>query len=248
MTVDFKVYKDVSDAFALLFATCQKATKVSKDEFGAIKASCLTRASGPLRGFIKSATDIQCLFEILAENNKYCNWMDVRFLTVIASACGNTKLHSLIQNYTNVIYSKTLRKVWNSIPHYSSVRSKYYSELKATFGDEDPDNMTVGELIKSKPQLAKEIAVGIAVVEENSLVVSWLIPTDEVYKAYLSFLTVPQKLRKDELCQFGVWMAYLPQNALQKHEKEIKCGELLITHNRCFSIFFFCCLYVPFVS
>ena len=224
MVVNFKACKDAPNAFALLFATCQKATKDSEEEFYAIRNSCITRASEPLRSLLKNATGTQCLFEILAENNKYCNWMDVRFLTVIASACGNTKLQSLIQNYTNVIYSKTLREVWNSVPHYSSVRNKYYSELKATFSDKDPDNMTVEELIRSKPRLAKEIAVDIAVVEVHSIVVTWLIPTDEVYQAYLSFLTVPQESRNDEICHFGTWMAYLPQNVVANYAKEINCG------------------------
>ena len=227
--INFSAYDDVSNAFDKLFTICQKATKVSSEEFKTIRNSCVARASEPLRGLIKCATDTHCLFEILADNNKYCNWMNVSFLKVIAIACDNENLQSLIENYTNVIYSKPLREVWNCIPHYS-VRDKYYSELKATFGDKDPDNMTVGELKKSKPQLAKKIAMLIAVVEEGSLLVTWLIPTDELYQAYLSFLTVPQQSRMDELVQFGNWMAYLPKNVLQKYEKEINCGWLYFIH------------------
>ena len=151
--------------------------------------------------------------------------MNVSFLKVIAIACGNENLQSLIKNYTDVIYSKTLREVWSCIPHYS-VRNIYYSKLKEIFGDKDPDNMTVEELMKSRPQLAKEIAMIIAVVQCDSLLVTWLIPTDELYQAYLSFLTVPQQSRMDELVQFGNWIAYLPKNILQKYEKEIKCGWL----------------------
>ena len=231
MKVDFSAYEDVSDAFDVLFTICQKAIKVSSEEFKAIRNLCIARASEPLRGLVKRATDTHCLFEILAENNKYCNWMNVRFLKVIANACGNKQLQSLIENYKSVIYSKTLHEVWDCIPYYS-VRDKYYSELKVTFGDKDPDNVTVKELIKSKPQLAKEIAMLIAVVEEGSLVVTWLIPTDELYQAYLSFLTVPHQLREDELIQFGTWMAYLPQNVLQKYEKGINCGWLNL-HSSC---------------
>ena len=225
MKVNFNAYDDVSNAFAKLFTICQNAIKVSSEEFRAIRNSCVSRASEPLRGLIKRATDAHCLFEILADNNKYCNWVNVSFLEVIAIACGNKHLQLLIGNYTNVIYSKPLREVWDCIPHYS-VRDKYYSELKATFGDKDPDNMTVKELMKSRPQLAKEIAMLIAVVEEASLLVTWLIPTDELYQAYLSFLTVPQESRMDELVQFGNWMAYLPKNVLQKHKEEVYCGWL----------------------
>ena len=225
--MNFSTYDDVSNAFAELFTICQKAIKVSGEEFRTIRNSCVARASEPLRGLIKRATDTHCLFEILADNNKYCNWMNVSFLKVMAIACGNKHLQSLIKNYTDVIYSKPLREVWSCIPHYS-VRDKYYSKLKATFGDKDPDNMTVEELIKSKPKLAKKIALLIAVVQWKSLLVTWLIPTNEVYQAYLSFLAVPQQSRMDELIQFGNWMAYLPRNILQKYKREINCGRLAI--------------------
>ena len=207
----------------MLFSICQKATNVSSDNFIALRNSCVIRASEPLRGLMKHATNTFCLFEILADNNKYCNWMDVRFLKIIANACGNKQLQSLIEDYKAVVYSKPLREVMNCISYYS-VKDKYYSELKATFGDRDPDNTTVEELMKCKPQLAKEIALLIAVVQVDSLVVTWLIPTDEVYQAYLSFLTVPQQSREDELIQFGTWMAYLPENILQNYEKDINCG------------------------
>ena len=223
--IDFSAHDDVSNAFDELFTVCQKAIKVSSEEFKTIRNSCVARASKPLNDLIKCAPDTHCLFEILAYNKKYCNWMNVRFLKVIAIACGNKNLQSLIENYTDVIYSKPLREVWDCISHYS-VRDKYYSELKAKFGDKDPDNMTVKELMKSTPQLAREIAMPIAVIQWESLLVTWLIPTDEVYQAYLSFLTIPQQSRMDELVQFGNWMAYLPKNILQKCEEEINCGWL----------------------
>ena len=224
--VNFNEYDDVSNAFDQLFIICQRVIKVSSEEFKAIRNSCLARANEPLRGLIKHAANIHCLFEVLAENNKYCNWMDVRFLKTLAIACGNKNLQSLIENYTDVIYSKHLCEVWDYIPHYSRVRDKYYSEIKAKFGDRDPDSVTVKELISSKPQLAKQIAMLIAVVEHESLVVTWVIPTDEVYQGYLSFLTIPQQSRKDELIQFGSWVAYPPQSVLQKCKEEINCGVL----------------------
>ena len=225
LAIDFTTYKDVSDAFTALSTVCQKVcTKASIREFKVIRNACVARASKLLSGLIKVTNDIDCLFAVLAENNKYYNWMEVRFLTIIAIAYGNTQLQLLIQNYETVIYTKTLREVWIHIPRYSPVRDLYYSEVKATFGDKDPDNMTVEELIKSKPLLAKKIALFIAVIEEHSIVATWLIPTNKLYQAYLSFLTVPQQSRKNELIQFGTWIAYPPQHILQKYAKEINCG------------------------
>ena len=223
--IDFGAFTDVANAFAQLFTICQKATKVSTEEFKTIRNSCVTRASEPLRGLIKRTTDIHCLFEILADNHKYCNWMNVSFLTVIAIGCGNIQLQTLIEKYTNEIYSKTLLEVWGCIPHFS-VRDQFYSEVKATF-EKDPDNVTVKELLKSEPKLAKKIAILIALIQCESLLVTWLISTDEVYQAYLSFLSVPQQLRKDELIQFGTWKAYPPKHVLHNYAKEISCGGLL---------------------
>ena len=96
LKISFSAYDDVSNAFDKLFTICQKATKVSSEEFRTIRNSCVARASEPLRSLIKRATDIHCLYEILADNNKYCNWMNVSFLKVIAIACGNENLQSLI--------------------------------------------------------------------------------------------------------------------------------------------------------
>ena len=162
--IDFHAYDDVSIAFAELFTMCQKAARASSEKFSTIRNSCVARAIEPLRHLIKCATDTDKLFEVLADNNIYCNWMNVSFLKVIAVACGNKHLQSLLENYTDVIYSKPLYEVWKCIPYYS-VRHQYYNELQATLDDKDPDNVTVKELMRSKPQLAKEIAMQIAVIQ-----------------------------------------------------------------------------------
>ena len=165
MIIDFSEYGDVSNAFVVLFITCLKSVATaSSEEFKNIRNSCVAQARGPLRSLIKHSTDAYSLFEVLGENTQHFNWMNVSFLKVIAIAHGNKHLQSLIENYTDVIYSKSLYEVWDGTPYYYSVRDKYYSELKAAFGDKDPDNMTVKELMKSRPQLAKEIAVLTAVI------------------------------------------------------------------------------------
>ena len=132
---------------------------------------------------------------------------------------------NVIKDYKQAVFSKSLREVWSSLPH-TSVKDEidtYYSELKQKLGDRDPDNMTVQQLLHSQPQLTKKIARLIAVVQEESLLISWLIPTDEVYQSYLSFLTVPQHSREDSFIQFGNWTAHLPQCVLQ--EKRKRCGK-----------------------
>ena len=167
MTIDFNAYDDPGHAFTALFMKFQDAIgTASSEEFKTIKNSCVAQASEPLRGLLKCATDQDDFFGILADNNYQCNWMDVSYLKVIANACGNIHLQSLVENYTDVINSKSLREVWSidSIPEYYAARIKYYSELKAAFDDKDPDDITVGELMKFKPQLAVELALDIYII------------------------------------------------------------------------------------
>ena len=197
-------------------------SNLNNTEFQIVKTVCIAQANKPLRNLLESASDSHCFFQVLAKNNMYCNWIRVDFLEIIAYANVNERvkrqLVNLIKNYKKVTFSKPLHKVWNSLPHYS-VRDKYYDKLKATFDSKDPDNVTIDELFKKLPELANEIEMIFAEVQKGSLIVHWLIPTNKVYKAYLSFLAVPQQSRMDTLLEFGNWIAYLPRFVLAEEKK-----------------------------
>ena len=85
---------------------------------------------------------------MLAENKLYCNWIRINILEIIAYAHVN-------QHFKGLIFSKPLHKVWSFLPHYS-VRDKYYTELKGTFHDKYPDNVTIEELFKITPGMGKK--------------------------------------------------------------------------------------------
>ena len=163
--INFEEIENVSSAFSTLFSIFQKViSALNDDEFQIIKNACMAQANESLCSLLHSASNSHCLFRVLAENKLYCNWIRINFLEIIAYAHVNQHLVNLIKNYKKAIFSKPLHKLWSSLPHYS-VRDKYYTELKATFDDKDPDNMTVEELMKSKPQLAKEIAMLITMAD-----------------------------------------------------------------------------------
>ena len=191
-----------------------------------IRNACVFHAPEALCTPLSCASNSSHLFKALAENHSYCNWIHLSFLEIIASSYIDDSLNDLIKDYKQAIFSKTLRDVLDSLPH-SSVKDKidtYYSEIKEKLGDRNPDNMTVQELLDSQPQRTTKIALLIGVVQEASLLISWLIPTDEVYEAYLSFLTVPRQSRKDTFIQFGNWVAHNPGCVLQEEHK--KFGEI----------------------
>ena len=215
--INFTEFKDVSLAFSALFSKLQKGLRC--EDFVIIKNACVARASDNLSKEIKQTQDINSLFEFFAENKQHCNWLDVRFLEVIATASESSQLKGLVNNYESAIYSKTLREVWDQIP-YRKVRTKYYGTLQTKF-DEDPDNVTVWQLKeKCEPYLKNKIAMLIAVIEVNSIRITWLIPTNTVYQTYLSALMMPKESRLDSYLQIGDWVVHHPLHVLRNLHKK----------------------------
>ena len=216
--LNFAEFQDVSLAFSTLFSRLQKEIKIK--DFKIIKNACVVRAGRKLSEQIKKTRNIDSLFQLFAESKAYCNWMNIRFLEVIANASGSSKLVNLVKNYKEVIYSKTLREVWDCIP-YHTVRTKYYSKLQVKFEGKDPDNVTIEQLIRyCEPYVVKDIAMLIGVIEEESLKVTWLIPTAEVHNFYLAALMLPEESRIDSHLQIGDWIVYHPLKVLQSLHKE----------------------------
>ena len=222
--MDFEACNNVYIAFTKLYSRFQKAINaLNTNDFNVIKNVCVVQAKEPLHSSLRRASNSHHLFEAFSDNYLYCNWINLSFLEIIANSYINDSLVNLINDYKKAIFSKSLREVWSSLPH-SSVKDKidkYYSELKQKLGNRNPDNMSVEELLDSEPQLTRKIALLFAVVREESLLITWLIPTDEVYQAYLSFLAVPQQERIDKFIQFGNWMAHLPDCVSQEEQKRL---------------------------
>ena len=220
---DFKSCNNVHVAFTKLLTTIQNAVNaLNEKSFSVIQNACVFHAPEPLCTPLSCASDSCHLFKALAENYSYCNWIHLSFLEIIANSYVDNSLVNLIKGYKQGIFTKSLHDVWKSLPH-SSVENeidKYYTEIKQNLGDRNPDNMTVQELLDSQPQLTMKIALLIGKVQKGSLLISWLIPTNEVYEAYLSFLTVPQQSRKDTFIQFGDWVAHSPGCVLQEERKK----------------------------
>ena len=198
--------------------------EVNHSHFQTIRSLCLNRAGPTLKKGIQETHDIISLLDLLASNNIYFNWMNIKYLETIATAIyavsGNNKFEVLVQNYKDAIFSRTLNQVWGDIPSYHQVRSKYFAKIRAVFCDKDPNSVTVNEVLtQCKPCLIKSIALDIMLIEEGSLSISWLISSDKVYQAFLSLLTVPQERRQDDFLQVGAWVVYHPQVVLVEQRK-----------------------------
>ena len=172
--------------------------------FEIIRTVCLTRADKRLRNEISRTTNIHNLFKLLASNPLYFNWMNVEYLETMAIASGNEKLQHILKSYTEIILSKTLGEIWNFVPSFHKIKTKYYSKVKAKFPRQDPDSIKVEDIKKYEPKFAEKIALHIMQIEKGSLTITWYILADETYQAYLLALGIPQEFREDDYLQIGM--------------------------------------------
>ena len=226
--IDFSACDNVNSAFTTLLTVFRIAVNtLSIDGFHAIKGACVTVApkDEPFYSSLKNASDGRCLFDVFSENHTYLNWIYLSFLDIIANCYKvyvNDSLMNLIEAYKKVVFSKSLREVLKSLPHepVKDKVDKFYTEIQQRLDDKNLDNMTIQELLKSEPSLTRKIGLLLSVIRESCLIISWLIPTDEVYQAYLSFLTIPHQSRKDNFIRFRNWVAHPPEYVLQEEQKK----------------------------
>ena len=157
--VNFADFENVADAFSALMKVF--ADELDGTKFESIRAICLLRASKRLQSEISKTTNVHSLFELLACNPFYFNWMKVEYLQTIAIASGNAKLRETMKCYSDIILSKTLGQIWNSVPSFHKTKTKYYNKVRAKFHGKDPDDIKVKDLKKFEPKLAKKIALHI---------------------------------------------------------------------------------------
>ena len=220
--VDFSKFEDVSVAFSTLFSKFQ--TKVNDKKFRAIKSACLTCVKQKLRNEIRETHNTDSLFELLAVNDRFCNWMNIKLLKVIAHASENHELVQMVTNYTEAIYNRTMGEVLGCNPCHP-VRTNHYSELKVTFDNKDPDSVTVKEFLKlCAPYLIESIVEDMLLgeAEKGSLKITLFIPTDEVYNIYLSALMLSQASRLDSYLQIGDWVVHHPVMVMENLQKEYR--------------------------
>ena len=145
--------------------------------------------------------------------------MNIEYPCTIASAVGNAKLQAVLRNYKEVILSKTLGQIWNSLPSFHKTRTKFCEKVRAVFRGENPDNVKVQDLQRREPKLAEKIAMHIMQIDKGSLTITWCISAEDKYKAYLLSLGIPQEQRNDDFLQIGTWVVFHPQSVICEFKK-----------------------------
>jgi len=216
---DFNEYENVELAFQSLLTKLQD--NVPESQLDNIKRGCIAATDKKLGQHIRTkANNVASLF-ILLSQHKFCfNWFNTHLVDMIVIGSGNKKLKNLVDRYKESIYSRKLHQVLRYIPE-QPLKTKYYEEIRARFFPQDPDNVTVRDLIKYNDELVNNIALlPMTRVVVNCLSITWLVPTDKAYQLFLFALTMPQQSRQDDYLQIGNWMVYHPQSVLQKLKME----------------------------
>ena len=215
--INFADFTNVADAFVKLLSIFTE--ELQDANFETIRTVCLTRADKKLQNEIGKTTNIHSLFKLLACNPFYFNWMNVEYLQTMAVASGNKKLTDLLKRYNATILSKTLGEIWNFIPSFHKIRTKYYSKVRTRFDGKDPDRIMVRDLKKHEPKFAEKIALQIMQIEKGSLTITWCILAEETYHAYLLALNVPQESREEDFLQIGTRVVYRAEFVIQELKK-----------------------------
>ena len=217
--VNFACYPNVTDAFILLISIFEE--KLSPAKFEAIRLSCLHRACHcrTLHDEICRTTSIPDLLKLLLSHPMYLNWMEINYLQTMAVAARSQVLRDTLQRYRDVVLSKTLGKVWNSIRSFRKVKTKYYFKVKAKFNGKNPNHIRVRDLVNYQPLFAKKIAVYITKIGYGSLAITWCILAEAAYQAYLLSILIPQELREDDFLQIGPWVVHHPHSLIQELKK-----------------------------
>ena len=161
--IDFNqgLFVSVVNAHTMLMTEIRN--NIANSQLNSIKAQCLTRIKPDedleLHEKIRTTETVNDFIDLLLENSKYCNWLNVDLVETIAIASGKVKLRKLVEKYKHAVHSKTLQEVWEGIPSLSrEVKSECCEKIEQYFADRSPSNVKMIELLSNKT-LSFEIAL-----------------------------------------------------------------------------------------
>ena len=143
---------------------------------------------------IRVAQDLDTLLDLLA-GSKHWSWVDLRLLESLIMSSDICEAKVLVDKYKEIIFSKKLREVLNSMfmPKHKKHKDAYISKVGSKI-EKNPDEMTVADLSKFSTILEAvimDISKGSCVLKHlvtGCLEIHWLIPTHCRFHAYKSAL------------------------------------------------------------
>ena len=162
------------------------AFKQANTEFRDLRRTCCQNinivggliVSSEFKEEIGKANDLDDLFDIVGNNTRYSNWMNVKIFERMASICPDAM--ALIEEYKKEIFSRPLSQVIENIPKYD-VPEEHYTKIRQRYG-KDFFSITVKEIVDDWQDIEEKFNVEgcllIKTIADGCIEICWLLHSD----------------------------------------------------------------------
>ena len=192
---EFENFDNVRVAFTALETKMTKLLR--KADHLIMRRACITQTKGPCGAHLPeeiiaqmmNTHNVDSMLDVLACSH-YWSWIDVRLLETMVVASGSSLALLILNNYKSVTFAKRLIDVLPDLPN-KELKGQYYTKVASKI-NVNPDEMTVGDLVKFQHQLEvviMDIHKGTCVMshlDDGCLEVHWYMPMKLADKAFHS--------------------------------------------------------------
>ena len=205
--MSFSPEEDIDSAFSRLSASV--TSTIAGVNFSTLQRAAIERAKSPkmiqksneLVPIIDGANLFQVLCTMLAKTS-YWNFLDIRMMEAMAAASLIPAAQESVKNFKKTFFGMTLAEV---APYFPIIPIKSGHTAIIEELDKDPSKMTIFELHKHRFYLETEFlqtgsdTCTICRIVIGSVMITWEIHVDHVYKAYCSLKKKQSQLQSQDI-------------------------------------------------
>ena len=210
--MSFSPEEDIDSAFSRLSASV--TSTIAGVNFSTLQRAAIERAKSPkmiqksneLVPVIDGASSFQTLCTMLAKTS-YWNFLDIRMMEAMAAASLIPAAQQSVENFKKSFFGLTLAE---AAPYFPIMRLKPAHTVVTERLDKDPCTMTIYELHKHRFYLETELlqtgpdTCTICRIMIGSVMITWQIHVDHVYKAYCSLKKKQSELQSQDITTLSI--------------------------------------------
>ena len=210
--MSFSAKEDIDSAFSRLSASV--TSTIAGANFSTLQRAAIERAKSPkmiqksneLVPIIDGANSFQTLCTMLAKTS-YWNFLDIRMMDAMAAASLIPAAQQSVENFKKTFFGMTLAE---AAPYFPIIPLKSGHTTVTEELDKDPSKMTIFDLHKHRFYLETELlqtGCTICRIVVGSVMITWQIHVDHVYKAYCSLKKQQPQLQSQDITTLSITVA-----------------------------------------
>ena len=213
--MSFSPEEDIDSAFSRLSASV--TSTIASVNFSTLQRAAIERAKSPkmiqksneLIPIINGANSFQTLCTMLAKTS-YWNFLDIRMMDAMAATSLIPAAQQSVENLKKTFFGMTLAE---AAPYFPIIPLKSGHTAIIEELDKDPHTMTIYELHKHRFYLETELlqtgpdTCTICRIVVGSVMITWQIHVDHVYKAYCSLKKKQSQLQSQDITTLSITAA-----------------------------------------